>query len=94
MTKVSNNNNNNDNVYGAIIMAKLLQEFIRFIRWMQTECQMAANPQTKPSDLACEPTSRLLPSTSTIATYYYYYYSAQKLTLILASDGRWKAAST
>ena len=28
---------------------------------------MAANPQTKPNDLACESAGRLLPSTSTIA---------------------------
>jgi len=28
---------------------------------------MAANPQTKPTDLGCESTGRLLPSTSTIA---------------------------
>jgi len=39
---------------------------------MQTERQMAANPQTKPTELACESTSRLLPSTSTTAIYYYY----------------------
>jgi len=35
-----------DSVYGAAIMARLLREFIRFIWWMQTERQMAANPQT------------------------------------------------
>jgi len=34
---------------------------------MQTQRQMAANPQTKPNDLACESAGRLLPSTSTIA---------------------------
>ena len=32
----NNNNNTNDNVYGAVIMTQLLQEFTRFIyerRW-------------------------------------------------------------
>jgi len=39
---------------------------------MQTERQMAANPQSKPTDLACESAGELLPSTSTVASYYYY----------------------
>jgi len=39
---------------------------------MQTERQMATNPQTKPSDLGCESTARLLPSKFTIAIYWYY----------------------
>jgi len=33
-------------------MARPLQEFTQFIWWMQSERQMAANPQTKPTDLA------------------------------------------
>jgi len=54
---------------------------------MQTERQMAANPQTSQLTWAvCECGSRLLPSTSTIAIYYYY--SARKLILILLSHGR------
>jgi len=31
-----------------------LQEFTRFIWWMQTERRVAANTQTKPTDLDCE----------------------------------------
>ena len=31
-----------------------LREFTRFIWWMQTERRVAANPQTKPTDLGCE----------------------------------------
>jgi len=46
-------NNTNTSVYDAVIMARLLQKFTLFICWMQTECQVAANPQTKPTDLAC-----------------------------------------
>jgi len=46
---------NNDNVYGAVIMARPLQEFTRFIWWMQTERPVAANPQTEPSDLPVSP---------------------------------------
>jgi len=43
----NNNNNTNAHVYGAIIMAEPLQEFIRFmdVEWRQA----AANPQTKPT---------------------------------------------
>ena len=45
----------------------LLREFTRFIWWMQTERRVAANPQTKPTDLDCESADkRLLPSTSYI----------------------------
>ena len=33
---------------------KSLQDFTRFIWWMQTERRVAANPQTKPVDLGCE----------------------------------------
>ena len=53
---------------------------------------MAANPQTKPTDLGCESADKwLLPYTSTIAICYYY--SARKLILILPSNGGWKAES-
>jgi len=34
------------------------------------ERQVAANTQTKPTDLGCESADRQLPSTSTIAMYY------------------------
>jgi len=38
---------------------------------MQTERRVAANPQTKPTDLGCESADKwLLPSTSTIAICY------------------------
>ena len=42
-----------------------LREFTRFIWWMQTERRVAANPQTKPTKLACESAGRLPTSTST-----------------------------
>jgi len=67
-----------------------LREFTRFIWWMQTERQVAANPQTKPTDLGCESADkRLLPSTSTIAICYYYL--AGKLILILPCHGGWRS---
>ena len=59
------------------------------------ECRLApdgrqvANCQTKPTDLADESTSRLLPSISTIAIFWYYL--ARKLIPILPFHGRWKA---
>jgi len=69
---------------------KPLPEFTWFIWWMQTEHQMAANRQSKPTDLGCESADKwLLPSTSTIAICYYY--SARKVILILPSHGGWKA---
>jgi len=43
---------------------KPLREFTWFICWVQTQHQVAANPQTKPTDLGRESTSMLLPSTS------------------------------
>jgi len=47
---------------------------------MQTERRVAANPQTKPTDLGCESADKwLLPSTSTIGICYYC--SARKLIL-------------
>ena len=50
-------------------------EFTRFIWWMQTQRQVAANPQTKPIDLAVSPpVGRLLSSTSTIAKGWYSFY--------------------
>jgi len=54
--------------------------------------RVAANAQTKPTDLGCESADWLLPSADTIAIYYNY--SARKLILILPSHGRWKAEST
>jgi len=64
-----NNTNTSDTVYGAVIMARRLREFTQSIWWMQTEREMATNPQTKPTDLAREFAGRLLLSTSTIAIY-------------------------
>ena len=53
---------------------------------MQTERRVAANPQTKPTDLGCESADKwLLPSTSTIAICYFY--SARQLVLILPTHG-------
>jgi len=63
------NNTNHDDIYGA----EPLREFTRFIWRMQTERPVAANPQTKPTNLGCESTDNWqLPSTSSIAIYYYY----------------------
>jgi len=75
------NDNINANVYSAVIMARPLQEFTWFIRWMQTKHQASSNPQSKPINLACESACRLPPSTPTVAIYYYY--SARSLALIL-----------
>ena len=54
---------------------------------------VAADQQSKPTNLDCESARKKwqLPSTSTIATYYY---SARELILILPPHGGWKAEST
>jgi len=41
-----------------------------------------SNPQTKPTNLACESSGRLLPSTSTSTIAIYYYYSAHQIMAI------------
>jgi len=51
-------------------MARRLQQFTRFIQWIQTEHQAAINPQTKPTDLGCESACRLPSCTPTISTSY------------------------
>jgi len=57
----SNNTTNStyDDIYSAVISLEPLRE-------LQTQRQMAANPQTKPNYLGCESASRPLPSTSTV----------------------------
>jgi len=57
----------------------------------QCQCQAAADPQTRPTDLGCESACRLLYAPYIITIYYY---SARKLILILLSHGGWKAEST
>ena len=75
--------------YGAVIMARPLWDFSRFIWWMQTEHQIAANPQTKPTDLACE---------SATTTHIHYRHLlvllSPKADTHLPSHGGWKAEST
>jgi len=52
----NNNNNNNiaDNVYGAVIMTVIARVHPVHLMNLQTERRVAANPQTKPTDLVCE----------------------------------------
>jgi len=57
----NNNNNNYDNVYGTIIVTKVIAR-------VYPERRVAANRQTKPIDLRCESAENWqLPSTSTFA---------------------------
>jgi len=46
----------------------------------QRQCQTAADPQTRPTDLGCESACRLLYGLHTSSLFYYY--SARKLILI------------
>jgi len=96
MTSMIIINNNNNTATMFMVLSSWpwsLQEFTRFIWWMQTECRVAANSQAKPTDLGCESADKwLLPSTSTIAIHYGY--SAWKLRLILPLVRGWKDEST
>ena len=47
----NNNNNNRDDIYGAVIMAKPLREFTRFIWWTQTKCQGGRQPSDQANRL-------------------------------------------
>ena len=58
---------------------------------MQTQRQVAANPQTKLTDFGCEVRRYASVIHITIAIYYY---AARKLTLVSPSHGGWKAEST
>ena len=83
MCKNRNNNNNNntnirDNVYGAVITTDVITRVHLVLLTNVGQCQVTADPQTRPTDLGCESTCRLLRPTSTIAIYYY---SALKLIL-------------
>jgi len=69
---VNNNNNYQDDIYGAVIMANW-QSHCESSPGLFDECRLsaevAANPQTKPTDLDCESARKKwqLPSSSTIA---------------------------
>ena len=61
-----NNNNSHDNVYGAVIMTKVIAG-VHPVHLMDVDWA-AANPQTKPVDLGCESAENWqLSSTSTVA---------------------------
>ena len=62
---------------------------LHLLWWMQTQRHVAANRQSKPTDLGIESPCRLLPSTSTITIYHL----SLKMILTLPSYGRWKAKS-
>jgi len=67
--KTNNNNSSHDNVYGAVITTEVIAR-VHPVHLMNadSECRVAANPQTKPVDLGCESAENWrLPSTSTIA---------------------------
>jgi len=51
-------------LYKYSYLRTYLREFTWFIWWVQTQRQVAANPQTKLTNLGCVYASRLLPSTS------------------------------
>ena len=58
---VYNNNNNNtrNSVYGAVVMTVTVR--VHPVHLTNAgQCQKAADPQTKPTDLGCESTCRLL----------------------------------
>jgi len=67
--KANNNNSNMKYLWCCHHGSEPLREFTWFTWWMQTQCQMAANPQTKPNNLGCESACRLLPFASAITRF-------------------------
>jgi len=61
---INNYNHTNSNIYSANIRASW------FILWMQNQWQVAANPQSKPTDMGCQSPCTLMQSTPTIVNYY------------------------
>jgi len=61
------NNNNQNGINGVVIMACHCESSPGLF----DECQVAANPQTKSTNLGCEWANRLLPPTSIIPICYY-----------------------
>jgi len=57
----SNQRPNRDDINGAVIMAKPLREFTRFIWWLSAE--EAADPRTKLTDLDCESARKKMAAT-------------------------------
>jgi len=47
----NNSNNNRDDIYSAVIMAKPLREFTRFIWWMQTQRRGGSQPSDQANRL-------------------------------------------
>ena len=84
LKNINNNNNNHDNVYGAVIMAEPLPEFIRFIWWMWNGAKRPPTQDHARRHRLWVRLYRLPESAPTIAIYYYY--SARKLILILSSQ--------
>jgi len=60
--KIINNNNNNNNnqvdIYGAVIMASHCESSPGSYDECRLSAKVAANPQTKPTDLDCESAER------------------------------------
>ena len=56
----NNNNNARDNVYGAVIMTQVISRVHLVHLTNAGQCQAAADPQTRPTDVGREYTCRLL----------------------------------
>ena len=64
----NNNNNNRVDIYGAVIMASHCESSPGSFDECRLSAKVAANPQTKPTDLDCDSAEeRQLLSTSTLA---------------------------
>jgi len=89
----NNNNNSHDNVYGAVIMTKVIAR-VHPIHLMNVDWAPGGR---QPSDQANRLglwVGRKLAAIIHIHHRHCYYYSARKLILILPSHERWKAEST
>jgi len=87
----NNNNNNQNDIYGAVIMAKPLQEFNRFIWWMQTQRRGGRQPSDQANRLGLRVHHKEMAATIYI---HHCHFSITQLMLILPYHGGWKAEST
>ena len=58
MGSTLNNNNNRIDIYGAVIMASHCESSPGSFDECRLSAEVAANPQTKPTDLDCESAER------------------------------------
>ena len=90
---IINNNNSHDNVYGAVIITKVIA-IVHPIHLMNVDWAPGGRPPSDQASRLGHWVCRKLAAIIHIHHRHCYYYSAHKLILILPSHEGWKAEST